>query len=141
VLASSEEAWSTLPSRQSAQSRPKLPIRCAAKFTLPGGLFGKNRQPNPTLFSSPSQANPGTPKRSLTGRLDAIRTPSTRKITMFHPTPMHGPVAQTSSSPTPSSSIAIKPPQRPYLRITTSINDFPDQKPLTDLSPGSSPTT
>jgi hypothetical protein len=78
--------WSTLPSRKSIASNKSRSKKMSAPFLLPGGLFSK-RQPNPTLFSTPSRSQP---PRTLGDRLAGKgesheKSSPSRKITMFKP--------------------------------------------------------
>jgi hypothetical protein len=111
-----------------------VPIKTAAKFSLPGGLFGKkNRQPNPTLFSGP--ANPhlrsNVHKRSSNLPGTTLTQPPPRKITMFHPSPRPDAFQETPSSPSPSPSFTVRPSHTQYVASTIEPETPLGELPLT----------
>ncbi|KAH8090505.1 hypothetical protein HD553DRAFT_353932 [Filobasidium floriforme] len=132
-FASIDETWTTLPSRRSnSLSKSSVPIKTAAKFSLPGGLFGKkNRQPNPTLFSGPANPPPRSNVHKRSSNLPGTTSiqATTRKITMFHPSPRPDAFQETPSSPSPSPSFTVRPLHAQYVASTiepeTSLGELP----------------
>lgn len=125
--------WSTFPSRQTIKTKPKVPVKTAAKFSLPNGLFGKNRQPNPTLFSGPSHepSRAKTYQHSAPTRLDPDQADPARKVTLFHPTPRPDISIGTASSPTPSPLVKPRPLHRSYTKKAALAKSSSDERPLT----------